>query len=89
MHLEHLARTVLAKRATSWLPHHIDDMRRELTEIDENREAYQGHIAQAREQATDEFEIDEKPYLDVCHDGVWVSAWIWVPTPTNEELDEA
>jgi hypothetical protein len=89
MHLEHLARTVLAKRATNWLPHHIDDMRRELTEIDENRETYQGHIAEAREQATDDLEIDEKPYLSVGEGGVWVSAWIWVPTPTNEELDEA
>lgn len=43
------------------------------------REAYAPEIKAAREQTNDDLEIDDDPVLSIADDGVWVSAWIWVP----------
>lgn len=41
---------------------------------------YAGAIATAREETTDDLEIDDKPLVSPGADnGVWVSAWVWVP----------
>lgn len=43
------------------------------------RKGYEAQIDQAREQTTDNLEIDDDPVLSPSDDGVWVSAWLWVP----------
>lgn len=35
-----------------------------------------------------EIEIDDDPFLSVGCDGVWVSAWVWVPNSKMEDDDE-
>ena len=49
-----------------------------------SRLAYADEIAEAREQATDELEIDDLPVLSEGEDGVWVSAWVWVEAAHGE-----
>lgn len=49
------------------------------------RDACAREIALAREQATDELEIDDDPVLSRGDEGCWVSAWIWVPGEPEEE----
>ena len=44
------------------------------------RTAYAQEIEKAREEfANDELEIDDDPVTSVSDEGVWVSAWVWVP----------
>jgi hypothetical protein len=42
------------------------------------RNDYADAIEIAREQCTNELEIDDEPYLSPSDEGTWVSAWIWV-----------
>ena len=42
-------------------------------------------IKRARALASDELEIDDNPMVSVGDQGVWVSAWVWAPLPTEEE----
>ena len=50
------------------------------------REIFAPQIAQAREESCcDDIEIDDDPVLSVADDGVWVSAWIWIPTPERAQ----
>lgn len=44
-------------------------------------EALDAEIEKAREIfETDDIEIDDSPAVSVADDGVWVSAWVWVPS---------
>lgn len=36
-------------------------------------------IARAREQATDELELDDEPRTSRSEGGTWVQCWLWVP----------
>ena len=60
-------------------------------EID-NREAFATEIQKARDEYTMDsscdVEIDDEPVLSVVDDGVWVSAWVWVPRTDAGEDDE-
>ena len=43
------------------------------------------HIARARTlYGTDDIEMDDNATLSVADDGVWVSAWVWLPGATKE-----
>ena len=45
-----------------------------------DRQAYASEIEKAREKyATDEVEIDDDPVTSAGDEGVWVSAWVWMP----------
>lgn len=37
--------------------------------------------------ATDEVEIDDTPSVSIADDGVWVSAWVWVPNGDEDEIE--
>lgn len=53
-------------------------------------EGYAAQIEGARDKytvGTDDIEIDESPILSVADDGVWVSAWVWLPLEDDEEGD--
>ena len=34
---------------------------------------------------TDDIEIDDTAYVSHADDGYWVSAWLWVPQPEEDE----
>lgn len=42
-------------------------------------------IKRARQLVSDDLEIDDDPMVSVGDRGVWVSAWVWAPLPTEEE----
>ena len=42
-------------------------------------------IKRARALASNELEIDDAPMVSIGDQGVWVSAWVWAPSPTEEE----
>ena len=53
----------------------------------DSREQFADAIALAREDyANNEVEIDDDPVLSVSDEGVWVSAWVWVPL-SAEQMD--
>lgn len=45
---------------------------------------YSREVAEAREQCTDDLEIDDAPMVSSSDDGVWISAWIYVRTDSDE-----
>jgi hypothetical protein len=49
-----------------------------LSEHTQAEAEYPGHIEAARENETDEFEIDDHPLVSPSDAGVWVSSWIWI-----------
>lgn len=48
---------------------------------------YAREIELARVNTNDDFEIDDNPIISAADDGVWVSSWIWVPIPEDDEED--
>ena len=42
-------------------------------------------IKRARALASNELEIDDAPMVSIGDQGVWVSAWVWAPSPTEEK----
>jgi hypothetical protein len=47
------------------------------------------YIEQARRRfsaVTSEIEIDDEPVISVAEEGVWVSAWVWVPREVADRL---
>lgn len=88
MYLETVARAVVDGHLTTLHPNHIDDLRRHLDEIQAERAAALPHLLAAQTLETDDLEIDGHPIVSPGEGGVWVSAWVWVPTPTNEGDDD-
>lgn len=62
---------------------------RGIDEVSQDQEAYAGEIHKAREQyaegSDNTIEIDDDPMLSVGDDGIWVGAWVWVPTDNDDE----
>lgn len=52
-----------------------------LTALAEAQDVHEfnAEITAARKECNDELEIDDFPLVSPSDDGVWVSAWIWVP----------
>lgn len=67
------------------LPDHLKAaalcMQTDIASRIESRAACLDLIQLAREQVTEELEIDEYPEVSEADDGVWVQAWVWVPRP--------
>lgn len=57
-----------------------------LTNANKHAAEHADAIEQAREQyADDDLEIDDNPTVSPTDEGVWVSAWVWVPNSETEE----
>lgn len=67
----------------------LADIAEHLAKLDKDRLAHEGTIEAARSNYTSDsscdIEIDDVPDLSIAEDGVWVSAWVWVPVPIDEE----
>jgi hypothetical protein len=62
----------------------------DLTAISKDRQDFAAQIEEARgyDIVDDELEIDDDPLIsNGSPDGVWVSAWIWVPL-SSEDVNE-
>lgn len=65
-----------------------DAVKRQIAEMREEITAHEGTIECARSNyANDEVEVDDVPLLSVAEDGVWVSAWVWVPIEQDDPND--
>lgn len=85
--LEELARD-LVKRLKSTIigEHHYEELDRLLTEIAAEREAYADVVDRAHDvYGSDDVNVDAEPILSVSDEGVWVSAWVWVPDEDGKE----
>ena len=66
------------------------DVLRALKRADPNFDAKWGeYIKKARavyaNPSDSDIEIDDQPLISDTDDGVWVSAWVWVPKPLEDE----
>lgn len=79
------ARLALRRKPLDYLP----ELRAAVAECDEaiaERKALKKYIKAAREGTNDELEIDDYPVTsDGLPEGVWVSAWTWVPAFEDDE----
>lgn len=87
MLLELLARNVIASWDSGDLARAVREMGEYLEEMDAVRKRHGFTIAAARgdyEDPSDStIEIDDDPLLSVGEDGVWVSAWVYIPNDTD------
>lgn len=65
----------------------LDKALHDCDQVGAERKAYRLQIEEARELGTDELEISNFPMLSAAEDGVWVSAWVWVPMIQEDEDD--
>ena len=93
MLLEKLARDVIAAwEAGQQHAGPIDALKAHLDEISSDRTAHGSVITTAREDYADfsnnDIEIDDEPFLSVGEEGIWVSAWVYVSTLSEDEEEE-
>ena len=59
----------------------LSDLKLYLRDQDIARSDHEGTIAAAKANYADEdCQIHNQPLLDIADGGVWVEAWVWVPT---------
>lgn len=59
----------------------LSDLKLYLRDQDIARSDHEGTIAAAKANyADDDCQVHNQPLLDITDDGVWVEAWVWVPT---------
>ncbi len=90
LQLETLAQQVIDSRADPAAhAQALDALQKLLGNMREERVAYASEIARARERyaqgSDDEIEIDADTYVSVGEEGVFVSAWLWVPNPEHDD----
>ena len=89
MLLEQLARDVIAAWESGDLAKAVTNMDNFLKEADQQRVDHEGTIAAAVDNyAWDDnggISFDANPLLSVADDGVFVSAWVWVPIEADDE----
>lgn len=57
-----------------------------LAELAQHRLDHELTIEAARNNyGNDGIEIDDEPLLSIADEGVWVSAWVWVPIEGEDE----
>lgn len=86
--LEQLARNVIASWESGDPEKAITDLDNFLKVLDQERIDHEGTIAAAVDNyAWDNGDIsfDANPLLSVADDGVFVSAWVWVPIEADDE----
>ncbi len=85
--IERLARKVCAEAA--WPTGTMVELQGQLDELTTDRLAHELTIEAARNNYTmhscADIEIDDDPFFSVADEGVWVSAWVWVPIETEAE----
>ena len=89
--LEQLARAAVKAHAENNevdLDRALNALDGQLDEIAADRIAHEDTITAARsnyaEPSDGDIEIDDEPMLSVADEGVWVSAWVWVPVPSDD-----
>ncbi len=87
--IETAAREVVKNWEKGDLAGAVRELSKALTEIDEARTKHAAAIAVARQQCNDELEIDDEPLLSDSENGVWVGAWIYVPTQQSEDAEQS
>ena len=59
----------------------LSDLKLYLRDQDIARSDHEGTIAAAKANYADEdCQVHNQPLLDIVDGGVWVEAWVWVPT---------
>jgi hypothetical protein len=68
---------------------HYKSLQEQLNDLDRDRAAHELTIEAARNNhVSDDVEIDDDPFLSIADEGVWVSAWVWVPIETEGDNDD-
>lgn len=90
LRLEELARELVHKLKVEGVQErHYAELEAQLNEIDEERKAHAEQIERALElHGRADVEIDADPILSVSYEGVFVSAWVWVPFFDNVDYDD-
>ncbi len=93
MQLEQLARDVITAWESGDPAHAIGSLEAYLQRVDAERSAHDLTIEAARSNYTwnadNDIEIDDTPLLSIADEGVWVSAWVWVPIDDADDGQEA
>lgn len=80
--IEQLATEVVARWEEGDLAASVRALAEHLEELRADRQHHQAAIDFAREHyallSDDDIEIDDTPLTSASHEGVWVSAWLWV-----------
>lgn len=87
--LYRLAKDAVARMQEAGLA--CDELKQALAAADQairDRDTYASQIDSARQRQTDDLEIDGDPVVSVSDDGVWVSAWVFVPLAEGGDEDE-
>lgn len=87
LRLEELARDLVHKLKVEGVQErHYAELEAQLNEIAAEREAYADAVDQAHDiHGSDGVNVDAEPILSVSDEGVWVSAWVWVPIDDKED----
>ena len=93
--LEQLATAVVDNWDRCDLAASVRALSEHLKELHNDRLRHQASIAFARDHyavpSDDDIEIDEAPLTSASHEGVWISAWVWVDhdqVPQGSALQE-
>lgn len=92
MQLEILARAVIASWESGDMSKAVTDLDNFLKEADQERLNHEGTITAAIDNyawSGDDISFDAKPLLSVADDGVFVSAWVWVPIDNEDDQEAA
>lgn len=88
--LEQLATKVVETWDRGDLAASVRALSEHLEELRADRQRHEASIACARDHyampSDDDVEIDDAPLTSASHEGVWVSAWLWVD---NDRLPQA
>lgn len=84
--LESQARALVEKlKGVGMHESHYAELDALLKQMEQERKDHAGLVEKAIDtHVTDDVEIDEFPLLSVADEGVWVSAWVWVPRDESE-----
>lgn len=92
MQLETLARAVIASWESGDPEKAITDLDNFLKEVDQERIAHEDTITAAINNYGwngNDISFDNQPLLSVADDGVFVSAWVWVPIDNEDDQQAA
>jgi len=89
--LEVLARALVEKLET--MPDvptgHYAHLKSWIEVTDQERRDFPDIVEKAQDRhASDDVEVDDDPFLSIGDEGVWVSAWVWVPTPAEDDDEQ-
>lgn len=90
LRLEELAQAAVDAWETGDLATAIRELGIHLDEIRADRRLHAEAISRALVQyampSDDDIEIDDEPMTSAGEGGIWVQAWLWIPTPQATEV---